>query len=253
MRAALEDPFALGPARLAVDASVGIALAPSDSGQADELLQMADVAMYAAKRGRAGVLVYEAGRDEHGRHRLELADQLRAGIANGELVVSISPKLDLRRGVVGGVEALVRWQHPTRGLLTPGDFIEVAESSGLMGHLTASVLEEAVSQCRRWRDEGIELTVAVNISPSDLADPGFPNRVCGLLGRHALPAEALILEVTENVLMEDRQGAAAVLARLQHTDAGISIDDFGTGYSSLSYLAELPVTELKLDRTLVTA
>ena len=251
MRAELQAPFVLGPARLTIDASAGIALAPRDSADADELLQMADLAMYAAKRRRAGVLSYDPGRDERGRHRLELADQLRSGIADGQLDLAYQPKLDIRRGVVDGVEALVRWRHPTRGLLGPGEFIDVAESSGLMRQMTAAVLDEALRQCRRWRDDGIELTVAVNISPSDLSDDALALEVRDALSRHALPASSLILEMTEHILMEDRATAATVLTGLRATGAGISIDDFGTGYSSLAYLADLPVTELKLDRSLV--
>ncbi len=212
---------------------------------------MADLAMYAAKRRRAGALLYDPARDEQGRHRLELAEQLRHGITDGELVLAYQPKLDIQRGRIDGVEALVRWQHPTRGLLFPSQFVDVAESSGLMGQLTVAVLEKALGQCRRWRDSGVDLTVAVNISPSDLSDNAFPDLVRGLLARHRLPAEALTLEMTEHVLMEDRERAAAILSRLRAIGAGISIDDFGTGYSSLAYLADLPVTELKLDRSLV--
>ncbi len=249
--ASFREPFVLGPARLSIDASVGVALAPDHSRDADELLQMADLAMYAAKRRRAGALFYDPARDEQGRHRLELADQLRRGIGEGELVLGYQPKLDIQRGCTDGVEALVRWRHPTRGLLFPNEFVDIAESSGLMGRLTVAVLDEALDQCRRWRDSGVELTVAVNISPSDLSDKAFPDQVCALIGRHGLPADALTLEMTEHVLMEDRERAAAVLSRLRAIGTGISIDDFGTGYSSLAYLADLPVTELKLDRSLV--
>jgi len=251
IRQSLQQPFRLGAATLALDASVGVALAPTHSRHADELLQLADLAMYAAKDRRVGILLYDRGRDEPGRHRLELADQLRDGIAAGQLVLAYQPKLDLRRDAISGVEALVRWRHPTRGLLAPDAFIEVAESSGLMADLTAAVVGEALAQCRRWRDIGLDLTVAVNISPSNLIDARFPDEVAALLAAHDVPAEALIVEVTENVLMEDRERAVAVLTRLRATAAGIAIDDFGTGYSSLAYLAELPVTELKLDRAFV--
>jgi EAL domain-containing protein (putative c-di-GMP-specific phosphodiesterase class I) len=151
------------------------------------------------------------------------------------------------------VEALVRWQHPERGLLFPDAFIELAESAGLMAALTSRVLDSALAQRRAWADRGRELTVAVNVSPSNLVDEHFPHELAGLLTRHGVPASALVLEVTESLLMADRERAVRVLAGLREAGVGVSIDDYGTGYSSLAYLAALPVTELKLDRTFVGA
>jgi EAL domain-containing protein (putative c-di-GMP-specific phosphodiesterase class I) len=150
------------------------------------------------------------------------------------------------------VEALVRWRHPTRGLLYPDSFIELAEQAGLMKPLTLSVLDQALAQSARWRADGLDLAVAVNVSPSNLVDLALPDQVADLLDRYGLPTSALTLEVTEAILMQERERAMAVLSRLRSAGVGISIDDYGTGYSSLAYLAELPVTELKLDRSFVS-
>ncbi|UOY03856.1 putative bifunctional diguanylate cyclase/phosphodiesterase [Blastococcus sp. PRF04-17] len=182
-----------------------------------------------------------------------MVEQLRAGIAEGQLVLHYQPKLALATGEVDGVEALVRWQHPTRGLLFPDAFIDLAESAGLMSRLTSAVVDMALAQCRRWADDGGLLTVSVNVSPSNLVDEEFPDEVATVLRRHDLPPTALVLEVTESILMEDRERAVRVLSRLRDAGVGVSIDDYGTGYSNLAYLAALPVTELKLDRVFIGA
>jgi diguanylate cyclase (GGDEF)-like protein len=253
LRAQLQQPFRVGGMSLTIDASVGVAIGPEHSVTAEELLQLADLAMYSAKATRAGVAVYDEERDGDGRHRLEAVEQLRRGIADGELVLHYQPKLALASGLVDGVEALVRWQHPSRGLLFPDAFIDLAESAGLMSRLTSTVVEMALAQCRLWADDGCLLTVSVNVSPSNLVDDEFPDEVAALLRRFDVPARALILEVTESILMEDRERAVRVLSRLRDAGVGVSIDDYGTGYSSLAYLAALPVTELKLDRVFVGA
>ncbi|MEU2348150.1 EAL domain-containing protein [Modestobacter sp. NPDC049651] len=249
LREELQRPFRLGALSLTVDASIGVAAGPGHSAAAEELLQLADLAMYSAKAARTGPAVYDDARDGEGRHRLETLEELRAGIAGGQLLLHFQPKLDLRSGQVHDVEALVRWQHPDRGLLYPDAFVDLAESGGLMPRLTAAVLDLALAQCRAWRDGGRELGVSVNVSPSDLVDPAFPGEVAAALLRHALPASVLVLEVTETLLVADRVRAAGVLEQLRTAGVGISIDDYGTGYSSLAYLASLPVTELKLDRS----
>ena len=253
LRRELQKPFTFGELGLTVDASVGVALGPDHAGTGEELLQLADLAMYSAKARRVGVAVYDDARDGQGRHRLETVEQLRNGIARGELVLHYQPKLALPSDWVTGVEALVRWQHPERGLLYPDAFIDLAESFGLMGELTVGVLDAALAQCRSWSDQGEQLSVAVNVSPSNLVDESFPEQVHELLARHGLAPAALVLEVTESLLMEDRERAVSVLGRLRAAGVGIAIDDYGTGYSSLAYLAELPVTELKLDRAFVAA
>ena len=253
LRAQLCRPFAVGGMDLGVDASVGVAVGPGHSGDPAELMQLADLAMYSAKADRAGVAVYEEVRDGHGRHRLEDVAQLRRALVRGELVLHYQPKLALPTGAIDGVEALVRWQHPTRGLLYPDAFIELAESAGLMAELTRQVLDMSLAQRRAWADLGRDLTMAVNVSPSNLVDEDFPDEVAAVLARHGQPADRLVLEVTESLLMEDRERAVRVLGRLREAGVGVAIDDYGTGYSSLAYLAALPVTELKLDRTFVAA
>ena len=247
----LQQPFRVGGMTLTVDASVGAAIGPEHSVTAEELLQLADLAMYSAKSGRGGTAIYDDERDGSGRHRLEAVEQLRSGITGGQLVLHYQPKLALGTDEVEGVEALVRWQHPTRGLVYPDEFIGLAESAGLMAALTARVIDMALAQCRSWADRGRWLTVAVNVSPSNLVDEQFPGEVARLLAAYDLPAGVLVLEVTESILMEDRDRAVGVLTRLRDAGIGVSIDDYGTGYSSLAYLATLPVTELKLDRAFV--
>jgi diguanylate cyclase len=253
LRAELQLPFRLGSLELAVDASIGVAAGPRDAATGEELLQLADLAMFSAKAGGGGPVGYDDARHGSGRHRLEAVDALRRAITGGELVLHYQPTLDLRTGRVDAVEALVRWQHPERGLVFPDAFIELAESSGLMASLTDEVVRQALAQSRRWVDGGLQLTVAVNVSPSNLVDEHFPDLVAGLLTRYRLPASSLILEVTESLLMADRERAARVLSRLRGAGVGVAIDDYGTGYSSLAYLATLPVTELKLDRAFVSA
>jgi diguanylate cyclase (GGDEF)-like protein len=252
LRETLRQPLPLASMSLTIDGSVGVALAPAHTTDAGDLLQLADLAMYAAKSRRAGVLVYDEARDATGRHRLELIEQLRKAIPDGQLVLHYQPQLDLRHGEVTGVEALVRWEHPIRGLLAPAAFVDLAESSGLMAPLTQAVLRSALEQCHRWHAEGLQLSVSVNVSPSTLMDHEFPNRVEALLTEHGVPPHALVLEVTEELLLQDRKRAAAVLTRLRAIGVRVSIDDYGTGYSSLAYLSDLPVNELKLDRAFIT-
>ena len=251
LRTALQGPFEIGAAVLYVDASIGVALGPGQAETADELLQLADLAMYAAKERGEDALVYDEARDGAGRHRLELVAQLRDAIASGQMFLDYQPKIMLGTGRMIGVEALVRWRHPERGVLGPQHFVELAESSGTMAALTASVMDLALAQTRRWHDEGLPLTVAVNVSPSDLIDQSFPDDVARRLASHGVPSAALVIEITENHVMEDRPQAARVLERLRRLGVGVAVDDFGTGYSSLAYLAELPLTEVKLDRAFI--
>ncbi len=252
VRAALQEPFGLGGATVHIDASIGIAIAGRDGSAGDELLHAADTAMYQAKRARSGLELYDHQRDGQARSRLELAEALREAIEKDQLVLHYQPKLDIALDRVIGVEALVRWQHPDRGLLYPDAFIELAEQTGLMKPLTMRVLDQAVAQCAEWRTDGLDLTVAVNVSPSNLVDLALPAQVTALLDRHGLPTDALELEVTEAILLQEREKTMAVLASLRSAGIAISIDDYGTGYSSLAYLAELPVTELKLDRGFIS-
>ncbi len=253
LRAELRHPFRMGATALTVDASIGISVGPDHARQARDLLQRADMAMYAAKSRRTGVEVYDEDRDGLTRTKWATVEQLRSGLPRRELELHYQPKLALHGWATPTVEALARWRHPSRGLLQPDAFVPLAESHGLMPQLTTTVLDMALEQRRAWQRAGLEATMAVNVSPSNLVDEGFPDQVARLLTTHSVPASALVLEVTENLLMEDRERSAAVLAVLRRVGVGIAIDDYGTGYSSLSYLARLPVTELKLDRCFVAA
>ena len=236
---------------LSVDASIGIALIPEHGRDADLLLQRADVAMYQAKRARAGIAVYDEDTDPHDITELGLLAELRRAIETDELVLHYQPKARLGTGDIVGVEALVRWQHPIRGLLSPDAFIPLAENTGLMAPLTEWVLRHAIDQSARWREAGLMLPVAVNVSPRSLLDGDLPGTVLRLLADAGLPADLLELEITETAIMTDPEGAVRMLRHLQAMGVRVSIDDFGTGYTSLSYLKQLPVHTLKIDRAFV--
>ncbi|HLH66783.1 MAG TPA: bifunctional diguanylate cyclase/phosphodiesterase [Solirubrobacteraceae bacterium] len=252
LRRSLSESVELAGIALEVEASVGVSLCPDHGDDVEQLLRQADVAMYQAKRQHTGVELYSPQADEGARARLELLSDLRSGIASGELVVHYQPKVRASDGQVRGFEALVRWEHPKRGLLYPDQFVGLAENTGLMRPLTSHVLDLALGQCRAWRDAGHgELTVAVNISTRNLLDGALPDEVARRLDEHRLPACALELEITETTLMVDPVRAKAVLERLAALGVGLAIDDFGTGYTSLSWLSELPVSTLKIDKSFV--
>jgi diguanylate cyclase (GGDEF)-like protein len=249
----LREPFVLPEVDLHVDASIGIAICPDDGADRSTLLRRADVAMYAAKTGHGGGPVFATGLDDHARARLTMLEELRAGLDRGELVLHYQPKVTVDADArVTGVEALVRWQHPAHGLIYPDAFLYTAESADLMGRITTVVLDLACRQSRAWHDRGLPVSVAVNLSVSDLRDPAFPEQVAELLRRYGLPPVALELEVTESVLMTDADSALQQLGRLRDMGIRLAVDDYGTGYSSLSYLQVLPVDDLKLDRTFVS-
>ncbi|MEV4513394.1 bifunctional diguanylate cyclase/phosphodiesterase [Dactylosporangium sp. NPDC049525] len=250
--AALETPFLLEGLSLEVDGSVGVAVYPVHALDAAQLLQRADVAMYAAKTGHLGHVAYDPRLDRHNPHRLGLLGQLRRAIAGGELVLFYQPKADARTGAVIGAEALVRWQHPEHGLLGPNEFIPLAETTGLIRQLTSYVLATALRDCRAWHDAGHDVSVAVNVSARCLLDLDLPLEIQRLTEQHAVPTHRLVVEITESVIMSDPTRALEVLNRLHALGVRLSIDDFGTGYSSLAYLKNLPVQELKVDRSFVT-
>jgi len=231
-----------------VSVSVGAALYPSPSTDAVELLRYADIAMYTAKRGHVGVALYNPAADDHTPERLSVLGELRRAIEVGELELHYQPKVHAETRELRGVESLVRWRHPTRGLISPDQFIPVAEQSGLMLPLTDAVLAVALSQHRAWADEGLSLPVAVNAGAACLLDEDFPGRVAEQLRRHAVPAAELTVEITESAMVTDPARATSVLASLRALGVRISIDDFGTGYSSMSYLHTMPLDELKIDR-----
>jgi diguanylate cyclase len=249
----IDQPFAIRGLTIHIEASIGIASYPVHASDADELVQRADVAMYQAKQSRAGSEIYAPERDVHSRDRLSLLGDLRGAIEKGELEIHYQPKVDLRTREVTGVEALVRWRHPQRGLLGPMEFIPLAEQTALMRPLTLHVLDKALHQCRLWRDDGLVLTVAVNLSVPNLLDTRLPEDVRDLLERWQVPADQLNLEVTENIILADPVRVIEVLAELKRVGVSLSLDDFGTGSSSLSYLKRLPVDELKIDKSFVMA
>ncbi|MGC4945118.1 putative bifunctional diguanylate cyclase/phosphodiesterase [Streptomyces sp. DT224] len=248
--AELSSPLDLDGLTLVLEASAGVAVFPDHAVDAEGLLRRADVAMYQAKRDRTGVEVYESKRDSNTPDRLGLLGDLRRALDAGEVELHYQPKVRFD-GQVAGLEALVRWVHPERGRVPPDEFIAIAESSGLMPHLTEYVLETALAQVARWRAQGLFVPVAVNVSPRDVHTPGFAGGVAARLARHGVPAGALQLEITEHVLLEDPQRAADTLAGLTGHGVKMSLDDFGTGYSSLVHLRRLPVSELKIDRSFV--
>ncbi|MFD9245614.1 putative bifunctional diguanylate cyclase/phosphodiesterase [Streptomyces sp. NPDC059556] len=248
--AELSSPLDLDGLTLVLEASAGVAVFPDHALDAEGLLRRADVAMYQAKRDRTGVEVYESKRDSNTPDRLGLLGDLRRALDAGEVELHFQPKVQFD-GQVAGLEALVRWVHPERGKVPPDEFIAIAESSGLMPHLTEYVLETALAQVARWRAQGLNVPVAVNVSPRDVHTPGFAGAVAARLARHGVPAGALQLEITEHVLLEDPQRAADTLNGLTGHGVKMSLDDFGTGYSSLVHLRRLPVSELKIDRSFV--
>jgi diguanylate cyclase len=249
--AVLQAPFEVQDTEVLLDASVGVALHPQDGDDAEALVQRADVAMYQAKEGHVGFQAYEPTRDRNSRERLEMISELRRALEREELILHYQPKVELATGLVTGVEALVRWQHPEHGLRGPGAFLHHAERTSLMRPLTLYVLERAVAQCVAWRASGLDLTVAVNLAVPNLMDVRTPSRVAGLLAAYGLEPSALVLEVTESLLLHDPARARDVLDELRGTGVSLSLDDFGTGYSSLAHLRHLNVDELKIDRSFV--
>jgi diguanylate cyclase (GGDEF)-like protein/PAS domain S-box-containing protein len=249
--AALEQPFQVDGLPLHVEASIGIARFPAHGRDVDLLLQRADVAMYVAKDTGAHHAVYAAELDRHDAAGLTLLSELPRAMRNRELVLHYQPKLEMGNGDLAGVEALVRWQHPTRGLVTPGDFVPAAEKTALIQPLTLYVLDEALAQLSRWHASGYGFKVAVNLSMRNLHDPGLPGDVARLLLKWGVPGERLTVEITESAIISDPERTTGVIRELKKLGVGIAIDDFGTGYTSLAYLARLAVTQLKIDRSFV--
>jgi diguanylate cyclase (GGDEF)-like protein len=252
IRQALSHPIAVRDLSLEVEASAGIALYPDHGLDPEVLLQHADVAMYNAKSSRSGCELYAETRHEFSPSRLRLVQDLRSGIANGQLELHYQPKIRLSDNRVIGVEALARWNHPEQGLISPASFIPLAEHTGLIRPLTLAVLDMAIDQCAAWRSRGIDLGMAVNLSPRNLVDHELPHQIKLLLEERGVPTTSLELELTEDTIMSDPKRARDVLARLDAMGIWLAIDDFGTGYSSLAYLKQLPVTTLKIDRSFVT-
>ncbi|WP_394618010.1 putative bifunctional diguanylate cyclase/phosphodiesterase [Lentzea sp. JNUCC 0626] len=249
---ALDEAVDLDGLSVDVGCSIGVALYPTDSADAHELLKHADIAMYAAKRARLGTAVYEPGLDEHSAAQLTVISDLRRALDQSELVLHYQPKADLRSGTVCGAEVLCRWQHPRHGLLGPDRFIPAAEETGLIEPLTQYVLDHALAQHRAWHLDGRDVPISVNVGAQCLHDRTFPEQVAASLERHRVPADVLTLEITESAIIADPHRASDVLTRLRDLGVRLSIDDFGTGYSSIAYLRTMPVHEMKIDRSFTT-
>ena len=247
----LERPLTVDGLQLDVSGSIGIALYPTHSTDVEALMRRADVAMYAAKESGSGYEVFNPSLDRYSPSRLTLIGQVRPGLENHEFVLEYQPKIALPDRSVAGVEALVRWNHPERGLIVPDDFVPLIERTVLLKPFTTYVLNEALRQAHLWDRQGLPLEVAVNLSARSLLDPLLPNLVADLLDRWDLPASRLTLELTENFLMGDSGRSIGGMTRLAELGVSWSIDDFGTGYSSLSHLKRLPIREIKVDRSFV--
>jgi diguanylate cyclase (GGDEF)-like protein len=248
----LEPPFSVDGRTLHVRCSIGVASSPQHGDEPAALLRHADLALQAARKSGAGFAVYDAGYGEGGQERLPLLEELHAAVDKGQLVVHYQPKMDLRSGNLVAVEALVRWEHPERGLLGPARFVPLAEQTGFIHRVTRAVIERAVVQVATWRRAGLEIEVAINISARDLMDRELLPLLESLLSEQSLEPGIVWLEITESSVMEDPAQSLEVMRRLRAMGLRLSIDDFGTGYSSLAYLKRLPVNELKIDKSFVS-
>ncbi len=252
LRNAIHRPFQVDDLTLDVEVSIGVSWAPDDGEDVDSLLQHADVAMYSAKRTRAGVVLYrDVVEHDDGARLRTLGDLRRALESTSQLEVHFQPIVALRDGPAVAFEALVRWHHPERGLVPPAMFIPVAEETSLIHRLTDVVLDRSLAALARWSGAGLDARVSVNLSPRSLVDSSLPQRVRTALIAHEVDAGLLCLEITEETLVDDPDRAIATMHQLKELGVRLSIDDFGTGYSSMAYLKTLPVDEVKIDRTFV--
>ena len=247
----LEAPFAIEQMSLDVGASAGVALAPLDGSDAEALIRRADVAMYLAKESGSRVECYDRRRDLHSTARLALLGELRRALEAGALVVHYQPKARLDTGGISGLEALVRWDHPRRGLVPPEEFVGLAEQSGLIGELTGFVLERALADLAAFHERGLDLSVAVNVSVRNLLDQSLPERIEQLFELYPSTRGRLELEITETDILGDARRVAPVLQRLAANGVELAIDDFGTGYASLAQLRTLAVSTIKVDKSFV--
>jgi diguanylate cyclase (GGDEF)-like protein len=252
LRAAVAEPIRLEGMSFVIEVSIGIAMFPDDATADETLVQHADLAMYLAKQRRSGVERYVADLDRNSPARLALFGDMRRGLDGGELELHYQPKVYLADGRPAGVEALVRWRHPRRGVLVPRDFIPVVQQSYLMREVTAFVIETSVAQAARWRESGLPVQVSLNVSGRDLLDTGLADLVEQSLSRNGLPPDALLLEIDERVLTSEPAHAVATAEALADIGVGLSLDDFGTGYSSLLRLKRLPFGEIKVDSSFIS-
>ncbi|HEY8720038.1 putative bifunctional diguanylate cyclase/phosphodiesterase [Pengzhenrongella sp.] len=252
VRRVLRDPLRVDGMDLSIDASVGITVREPGDASSIEILRRADIAMYEAKQSHAGVLAFDASLDGFSRQRLRRGEDLRQAIAENELVVWYQPQVDARTREVVALEALVRWQHPTQGLLSPMTFLPDARRSGLMPALTGAVIRNVVRDARRWIDEGFAFRVALNFAPPELIGGKLMPELFRALDRAGLPGHTVLVEVTEDSFLSDPERAREAIYELSAHNVETSIDDYGTGFSSLAYLRDLPMQELKMDQSFVS-
>ena len=245
------EPFAIEGLKLEIQANIGIAIFPIHGKNGDTIIQRANVALYAAQQSNKKYTIYSNKLDKTNPHRLTLMGELREGIENEELILYYQPKINLKTRKVQGVETLVRWQHPEHGFMAPDEFIPMAERTGLIKLLSIWVLNNALSQAAKWHKQKLKMSISINLSPTTFLDTDLPDLVIGMLSQYDIPAEYVILEITEGSMIKDPDLAMEILTRLTARGVKISIDDFGTGYSSLAYLKTLPVNEVKIDKSFV--
>jgi diguanylate cyclase (GGDEF)-like protein len=247
----MERPIKIDSMPLRIGMSIGAAICPEHGHSASQLMQRADIAMYNAKRHQSGFAIYNKDKDNNNTSRLGLSSALHEAIERDELLLEYQPLVDMKSGNVACVEALVRWQHPSMGLVQPDDFISLAEQNGVIRPLTLWVIDHALAQIVQWRSTGIDLRLSINLSVCSLQDRGLPSQVEKLINKHKVKPDTIMLEITESAIMSDLSSARRVMRRLSNMGFQLSIDDFGTGYSSLSYLKQLPVDEVKIDKSFV--
>ncbi|WP_420812788.1 putative bifunctional diguanylate cyclase/phosphodiesterase [Micromonospora zingiberis] len=248
----LAAPAEVAGVRMSVEVSVGVVVAPAGTADLTELLRRADIAMYQAKSGGGSVATYDSTRDAASTDQLALLAELREALqTDDQLVLVLQPAVDLTTGAPTGVEALIRWRHPRRGLLGPADFIRPVENSDQLGSFTRYVLDKALTVAAGWAREGLDIPISVNLSARSLLDHRLPTEIGEALRRHQVPADRLVLEITETVVMSELEVIDQVLSTLRSMGVQLAVDDFGTGFSSLSFLARVAVDELKVDRSFV--
>ena len=247
----MERPIKVDTIPLRIGMSIGAALCPEHGNSASHLMQRADIAMYNAKRHQSGFAIYNKDKDHNNTSRLGLSSALHEAIEKDQLLLEYQPLVDMKSGNVACVEALVRWQHPSMGLVQPDDFISLAEQNGVIRPLTLWVIDHALAQIVQWKTKGIDLRLSINLSVCCLQDRGLPSQVEKLIKKHQVRPDTIMLEITESAIMSDLSSARRVMRRLSNMGFQLSIDDFGTGYSSLSYLKQLPVDEVKIDKSFV--
>ena len=251
VRNRLAAPLVLGDVPLQIDASIGIAIAPLHGDDAEQLIRHPDIAMYRAKREKLPISVYDGTDEDANPRRLAMVPALREAIAAGEIELNFQPKVQLSTGEICGVEVLARWESPKFGRVSPEEFVELAEDTGLIRELTSNILDQSLVHTRSWLNAGLELPVAINLSVRNLFDDEFIQGVESRLERAGVPPSLVEFEITESTVMTDTDKALAAIGHLRAIGAGISLDDFGTGHSSLAHLQRMPVDHLTIDRSFV--